>query len=497
MLSDGKPQSPDSPRFSLTLSRCRVPYIRPPMPSRLNPPLRWILLALVFTGTVGAQQIEISGNGIPIQDGDLTPSLHDGTDFGGVDFQFGLKEQVFTITNRSRSNALRIFGITGWNGEFSIPVPPAQIIGPGQSTQMLIRFNPGIPGTRTTTFRVSTNIVPNSQFSFSVRGEGTQPKPEINVQGNDQDILDGDATPSVVDHTHFGEVDIDDDPAIRTYVIQNVGDLPLEIHNVEFIGDSEGFEIVEYPPRTINPRQSEPFQIAFDPAKTGRHFTHIRILTNDQDELFYDFIIEGTGTTTFPEFELYGRGLRIANEDTTPSRDDGTHVGSSSVATPTEHTFTIRNAGTAGLSIAQMELVGPHPTDFAVVDQPTSSIPAGGVAQFTIVFNPKAAGSRRATLRIQHNDPDDATFEMDLLGVAGEARLLKIEKVGFDAKITFASNPDTSVGVYFYQLEHSTDLEEWTRVSTVIARGAEVKEVIHFDGFDGKSRYWRLREQRP
>lgn len=494
---EGKTQSPVPSLFSLTLYRYGVPYMRPLMPFRLKPPLRWILLALLLGGAAGAQQIEISGNGVPIQNNDLTPSLHDGTDFGAVDFRFGLKEHVFVITNRSQSTPLRIFGISGWNAEFTIPIAPAQIIGPGQSTSMLVRFNPGIPGARSTTFRVSTNLVPISQFTFALRGEGTQPKPEINIQGNERDILDGDATPSLADHTHFGNVDIDDDPFIRTYVVQNVGDLPLEISRIEFIGDSTGFSIVEAPPATVNPLQIGRFRIAFDPERTGRHFTQLRLLTNDQDELFYDFIIEGTGTTTFPEFELYGNGERIADQDTTPSPDDGTHLGSSSVGSPTEHTFSIRNSGTASLSIAQMELVGLHPDDFAVVDQPTTSIPAGGAAQFSIVFTPKASGSRRATLRILSNDPADNTFEFALLGIAGQAKLLKIEKIGFDAKITFASNPDTSVGVYFYQLEHSADLEEWFHVSTVIARGAEVKEVIHFDGFDGKARYWRLKEQRP
>jgi hypothetical protein len=47
--------------------------------------------------------------------------------------------------------------------------------------------------------------------------------PEINIQGNSNSIIDGDATPSATDHTDFGSQSICSGTIVRTFTIQNTG----------------------------------------------------------------------------------------------------------------------------------------------------------------------------------------------------------------------------------------------------------------------------------
>ena len=53
--------------------------------------------------------------------------------------------------------------------------------------------------------------------------------PEINVQGNSQDIVDGNTTPTTADHTDFGNVLVSGGALTRTFTIQNSGNADLSL----------------------------------------------------------------------------------------------------------------------------------------------------------------------------------------------------------------------------------------------------------------------------
>lgn len=64
--------------------------------------------------------------------------------------------------------------------------------------------------------------------------------PEITVEGKLTAITDGDATPVLDDHTHFGSIDISSGTIVRTFTIKNSGDAVLNISGVTIGGTDAG-----------------------------------------------------------------------------------------------------------------------------------------------------------------------------------------------------------------------------------------------------------------
>ena len=79
--------------------------------------------------------------------------------------------------------------------------------------------------------------------------------------------------------------------------------------------------------------------------------------------------------------------------------------------------FRIRNAGTAALTGISVGTAGAHRKDFLVSGPGISSLAAQASATFTVVFSPKAVGTRSATLRISSNDADENPFDIKLRGI--------------------------------------------------------------------------------
>ena len=93
------------------------------------------------------------------------------------------------------------------------------------------------------------------------------------------------------------------------------------------------------------------------------------------------------GTPNTPEMDVQGKGVSIANGDTTPDAADDTDYGSAYIGNTTQHTFTIQNTGDADLTLwgtPIVDIIGAHPADFSVTADPTSPVaPFGGTATFT------------------------------------------------------------------------------------------------------------------
>lgn len=83
----------------------------------------------------------------------------------------------------------------------------------------------------------------------------------------------------------------------------------------------------------------------------------------------------------------------------------GTDLGSSSV----EKTFTIENLGQNILNLTgspNVKLVGDHPADFTITEQPASTtVGINGSVTFKVKFNPTTADVRSAVVSISNDDP--------------------------------------------------------------------------------------------
>ncbi|MDA4848404.1 choice-of-anchor D domain-containing protein [Hoeflea poritis] len=131
-----------------------------------------------FTNT-GASEINVTGNGVVIVDGDAAPDAADDTDFGSSDITAGAATRTFTIENTG-TDTLNLTGgmplvvIGGTHAsDFTVTVDPAASIAPGGSTTFSIAFDPSALGTRTATVTIANDDSDEDPYNFAIQGTGT------------------------------------------------------------------------------------------------------------------------------------------------------------------------------------------------------------------------------------------------------------------------------------------------------------------------------------
>jgi len=279
-------------------------------------------------------EINLVGNATNIIDGDITPLVTDDTDFGNVDVTVGTNPNTFTIQNLGTAN-LNLTGaprvvIGGANAtDFTVTATPSTPIAASGNTTFTITFNPSATGLRTATVTIANNDSNENPYNFNIQGNGTTTLPEINIQGNAVDIIDGDTTPSLTDDTDFGNVDVASGTKVNTFTIQNQG-VSLSINltgSSPFVAisgaNAADFSVTAIPASTIAASSSTTFNITFNPSTIGLKTATLTIANNDSNENPYNFNIQGTGTdacggyvTTFPYVEDFETGFGQWAQDT-------------------------------------------------------------------------------------------------------------------------------------------------------------------------------------
>ena len=164
--------------------------------------LRLVLVAFVFAYAStsnafnvnplpAAPEIDISSNGITINDGDTTPSPIDNSDFGttqnGITMQRG-----FTIANLGNAT-LTISSISLSNTtDFSIVNTPGSSVNPGDKTSVEIRFNSLSIGLATTTVTINNDDSDENPYTFIIHARATESFFDSDGDGvyDDRDIDD-------------------------------------------------------------------------------------------------------------------------------------------------------------------------------------------------------------------------------------------------------------------------------------------------------------------
>ena len=135
--------------------------------------------ALARYSGAGIPKIVLTGNAIGIGNGDATPRAEDGTDFGGVDFTSGAKQQTFWIRNNG-SAALNLTGsprvVLDGSSAFSVSLQPA--LGSLASSDRIyfkITYNPAAVGADQATVSIANNDSSATPFTFLIAGKGLSP----------------------------------------------------------------------------------------------------------------------------------------------------------------------------------------------------------------------------------------------------------------------------------------------------------------------------------
>jgi hypothetical protein len=249
-------------------------------------------------------EVNVTGNGQSIADGDSSPDTADHTDFETALVPGGTVVRTFTIENIGGA-ALSLTGATvvvvsGTHAsDFTVTLAPATSIVPSSSTTFQVTFDPSATGTRTATLSIANDDADEDPYDFAIEGEGTLPVPEINVTGNALSIADGDGSPDTLDHTDFGATQEDGGTVVRTFTIENSGGGALSLTGTPLVDvsgtHSNDFTVTLDPASSVAGSGSTTFQVTFDPSALGLRSATLSIANDDADEDPYDFAIEGTG----------------------------------------------------------------------------------------------------------------------------------------------------------------------------------------------------------
>ncbi len=358
----------------------------------------------VIRGATNAPEIGVSGNGIVIVDGDSTPAIPDGTQFGWINAGQSVT-RTFTVNN-SGSAVLTLqtpqlpFG-------FSLAEPLASQLAPGANDTFTVSFSPLGAGTYSGEISIGNNDSDENPYNFAIQGSVSAP--EIGVSGGGVGIDDGDWTPSTADGTNFGMIS-SGQSVTRTFTVQNSGSATLTLQTPQL---PAGFVLTESLVTQLAPGTSDTFSVQFSPVNPGTYSGEISIGNNDSNENPYNFAI--TGTMGGPEINVLGNGCVIVDGDTVPSAVDGTYFGTVGPAQTVDHTFIVNNTGTALLSLSLRAL----PAGFILTEPLTSVLAAGGTDSFTVRFAPDIVGQYGGEIIIDNNDADEAPYNFAVFGIRG------------------------------------------------------------------------------
>ncbi|WP_411845606.1 choice-of-anchor D domain-containing protein [Roseibacillus persicicus] len=365
----------------------------------------------------GRQNSLLSYQTIP--NGDTTPSIPDGTDFGPKGVSDGGVTRTFEIENTG-SAQLVIDSIVELSPHFSVSNVPSTV-GVNQTKTFTVTFNPTSSGNKSTTINITTNAEGEESYSFKVTGEGTAP--ELLVEGGPTGgrgtIANGSTDPVSGAHNNFGEIEAGTSRT-RTFQITNIGNEQATITAIAEDGNAwslTGGSLVSLPAGGTHD-----FTVTLAPTSAGPKAATVTILSNDPAGP-YTFEVTGTATGE-SDIDVFGSIVGVPTSGLVPdgstggSTGNGTSFGDQGVADGgISHSFEIFNKGNAKLTISSIQELSPH---FSISGAP-SSVGVGQTATFTITFNPTSQGTKETEVTITSDAPGDKAIYTFVVVGTGEA----------------------------------------------------------------------------
>jgi hypothetical protein len=246
-----------------------------------------------------APEIDVTGSGISIADGDATPATADNTHFGSVNT--GADVTKTFVVHNTGAGALKISGISfaGTHAaEFTLTGAPTfpLTVASGATQTFTVRFAPTAAGARTATMVIANNDAFEGRYDFAIEGTGVE-SPVISLEGNGIAIIDGDMTPGTTNNTDFGDIAVATS-VNKTFVVKNTGAGNLNVTGVTFSGThAADFGLVSAPtfPVTIPTAGTYTLTAKFTPSVGGARNAVMTITNSDPARSAYDFAITGTG----------------------------------------------------------------------------------------------------------------------------------------------------------------------------------------------------------
>jgi hypothetical protein len=257
-------------------------------------PFNFDIAGVGSTGLI--PEINVQGLGVTIIDGDTGATTADGTDFATVTIP-ATRTRTFTIQNTG-TGPLLLTGtprvvITG-SSYFTVTAQPSSnTIAAGSSLTFDVTYNPALTGSSVAIVSIDNDDADENVYDFTIIGAAVVSGVEIDIQGNDVSILDGDTTPNVTDQTDFGITDATT-PIALTYNVYSFGSTGLTITStISITGTNASMFAATALPSSLGAGGVTSFVITFTPsASLGVKTATISITSNDPDEGTYNFDIK-------------------------------------------------------------------------------------------------------------------------------------------------------------------------------------------------------------
>lgn len=349
-----------------------------------------------------APEIDVRGNGISITDGDTTPSAADNTDFGSTTVGAPVSRS-FTVLNLG--NATLTLGTLTVPSGFVVTTTPAASLADGESTSFTVECSAAATGSFGGTLTLANNDPDESPYNFNLScSVAASPAPEIDISGNGVSISDGDASPALADHSDFGSTLVST-PVSRTFTVANLGTASLTLGTVSV---PTGFTVSAQPVSPVAPMSTTTFTVQCTAASAGSYSGVLSLANNDADENPYDFAIAcQVNTLSAPEIGIEGNGVSIPDGSMSASSANGTDFGSTVNGTPVTRSFTVRNSGTANLTLGALSV----PAGFDVLTAPAATLAPGGSTSFSLACNATANGSFAGSVSLENNDSNENPYD--------------------------------------------------------------------------------------
>jgi uncharacterized delta-60 repeat protein len=120
----------------------------------------------------------------------------------------------------------------------------------------------------------------------------------------------------------------------------------------------------------------------------------------------YAFAMQRLGHALAPELAMTFDGVEIPAGDITPTAAKGTVFSPVGTGSGITRTFTLRNLGSAALTIQSM---GVTSGAFRLAQSFTGTLAAGGSGSFAVAYEPATGGPHTATVTITSTDTDEGT----------------------------------------------------------------------------------------
>lgn len=273
-------------------------------------PFNFDIAGVGSTGLI--PEINVQGIGNTIIDGDTGATTADGTDFASVTIP-GTLVRTFTIQNTG-TGPLVLTGsplvvITG-SPYFTVTAQPtSNTIAAGSSLTFQVTYNPLLTGSSVAIVSINNDDTDENVYDFTIIGSAVVSGIEIDVQGNDESILDGDTTPSAVDQTDFGVTDAVT-PITLTYNIFSAGSSSLSLTpTIAITGTNAAMFTATNLVSSLGAGGITSFVITFTPsAVLGIKTATITITNNDSNEGTYNFDIKAD-VQVFPALTVAPGGI--------------------------------------------------------------------------------------------------------------------------------------------------------------------------------------------